>query len=263
MNRDQDTATHHEHVIEHRKRVLLAINDAIAARHGRRLPSNQWKQRLGISREFLGKVARGERRCLSVKAAIRLGALLVDLDLDGKDCLFFLKASREDDFTPARVLESVAAHAERVAASGIGHLEVAIVADGEHELVRRKIPFAKEEQTIRFSVDSRVITVTTKDRRVDNFPILGPGRITEARTTSPLARDPTHDLQRRDRALDADVPRLALGEGPQAVCGHRGRQARARGHRVRLHPAGLRPQDHPPGPARPGSPPRWTRRAGS
>src|ERR1700710_309360 len=72
----------------------------------------------------------------------------------------------------------------------------------------------------------------------------------------------SHDVQPRDRALDADVPRLALGEGPQAICRHRGRQARAWGHRIYLHAPGLRSQDHPPGPARPRSNPRRARRPG-
>src|SRR5207249_51245 len=78
---------------------------------------------------------------------------------------------------------------------------------------------------------------------------------TVARIIKTSPRTPTDDLQPRDRTLDANVPRLALGEGPQAVRRHRGRQARARGHRVHRHPAGLRPQDNSPRPAGPGSSP--------
>jgi hypothetical protein len=78
--------------------------------------------------------------------------------------------------------------------------------------------------------------------------------------TSP--RTPRHDVQPQDRALDADVPRLALGEGPQAICSDRGRQARAWRHRVYLHPPGLRSQDDPPRSTRSGSTPRRARRPG-
>ena len=48
--------------------------------------------------------------------------------------------------------------------------------------------------------------VPTKDRQFNNFPIPLPHRITVTRTIMTLQRTPDHDVQPRDRALDADVP---------------------------------------------------------
>ena len=149
-----------DQVREHRRRLLLAIQNAVISRHGRRLASGEWRERVGVTREHLGKVLRGQRPGLSVKAVTWLGRSLVDLDLEAKDCLCFLKASPEYDKHSAHILDSLATYAERVATSGEAHVEFAVVSEGVEERVSHRIPFTKGGQTVRLSLGSQVLTVT-------------------------------------------------------------------------------------------------------
>src|SRR3954470_22169785 len=55
-------------------------------------------------------------------------------------------------------------------------------------------------------------------------------------------------LSRGRRTVDAQALRLAQGERPPPLCGHRGREAGPRRHRVHRHGPGMRSQDDPAGP---------------
>src|SRR3954451_16759212 len=59
-------------------------------------------------------------------------------------------------------------------------------------------------------------------------------------------------LSRGRGTVDAEALRLAQGERPPPLCGHRDREAGPRRHRVHRHGPGVRPQDDPAGPRRVG-----------